>query len=157
FWGIAKLLWSLFRGGRWADCPPISRLKDFLAERLPSNEGARVAAHLELCSACQHRIEGLTTGSPLSVCPPIGRLKEFLSDRLPWEERAWLVAHLELCSACQHRVEGLSTGHNSWPGMAHKLSERSPSPEPALRKVMAKLKEIDEGATGDEPVFAGDL
>src|SRR5439155_3498877 len=35
-------------------------------------------------------------------------------------------------------------------------SEPPPSPEPALRKVMERLKEDNE-ATGDAPAFAGDL
>ncbi|HTU20229.1 MAG TPA: protein kinase [Gemmataceae bacterium] len=109
FWGLATLLWSLFQSVRWVDCPPIGLLKDFLADRLSLTARRRLAAHLEACTACQHRVEGLTAG------------------------------------------------HNSWPSMAHKLSERPPSPEPALRKLMDKLKEGYEGATSDEAAFAGDL
>src|SRR2546421_41910 len=41
-------------------CPPVRPLKAMLAERLPSFEHARVATHLEVCTACQHRVEGLT-------------------------------------------------------------------------------------------------
>jgi hypothetical protein len=105
-WGLVRLI---FRDARWADCPPIDRLKDFLAERLSSDERVRLSAHLEACTACQHRVEGLTAG------------------------------------------------HHSWPGMAHKLSERPSAPEPALRKVMEKLMENDKEVTGDEPVFTADL
>ncbi len=91
------------------------------------------------------------------ICPPIHLLKDFLSEHLPSAERARLAAHLEVCTACQHRVEGLTAGQKSWPGMARKLSVSPPSPEPALRKVMDRLKENDAEATGDEPVFCGDL
>src|SRR6185437_1215682 len=109
FWGLSKLLWPLFRGGQWTYCPSIDHLRDFFAGRLSSDERVRLAAHLEVCPTCQHRVEGLTSGQ------------------------------------------------KSWPGMARKLSERPPSPEPALRKVMDRLKESNEEATGDEPVFCGDL
>ena len=47
--------------------------------------------------------------------------------------------------------------HNSWPGFARKLSDRPAEPEPALRKVMSRLKEGDMEATSDEPALAGDL
>ncbi len=43
-------------------CPQIGHLKDWLAERLRPREHARLAAHLEVCPACQHRVEGLTAG-----------------------------------------------------------------------------------------------
>jgi serine/threonine-protein kinase len=43
-------------------CPPIDRLKAFLRERLPRAEHARLAAHLDGCPTCQHRLEGLTAG-----------------------------------------------------------------------------------------------
>ncbi len=90
-------------------------------------------------------------------CPPIDLLKDFLAESLSSDERVRLAAHLEVCTACQHRVEGLTAGQKSWPGMARKLSASPPSPEPALRKVMDRLKENDAEATGDEPVFCGDL
>jgi len=96
--------------------------------------------------------------APLATCPPIDHLKDFLSDRLPSEERGRLAAHLDGCSFCQHRVEELTVGHNSWPGLARKLSERPAEPEPALQKLMARLKEEkDPQATRDEPVLSGDL
>ncbi|MGH7174195.1 MAG: protein kinase domain-containing protein, partial [Gemmataceae bacterium] len=90
-------------------------------------------------------------------CPSLHRLKDFLAERLPSQERARLAAHLEACTACQHHVEELSAGHKSWAGMARKLSEFSAAPEPALRKVMDKMKEGDVEETSDEPAFAGDL
>jgi len=92
-----------------------------------------------------------------SACPSIGHLKDLLAERLPAGERARLTAHLEHCPVCQHRVEGLSMGHNSWPGLARKLSARPAEPEPALRKVMAQLKDNPEEMTDDEPALAGDL
>jgi Protein kinase domain len=49
--------------GPWLPkCPPIGRLKDLLAECLPSGEQSQLAAHLDVCTACQHRVEGLTAG-----------------------------------------------------------------------------------------------
>jgi hypothetical protein len=91
------------------------------------------------------------------TCPAVGRLKDLLAERLPAREQARLAAHLEVCTTCQHRVEGLSAGQSPWPGVAKKLSERPPPPEPALQKVMARLKGGTEDATRDEPAFAGDL
>src|SRR5262249_19227374 len=91
------------------------------------------------------------------TCPPLSHLKDFLDERLPRGERAGVAAHLELCPICQHRVEGMTAGHNSWRGMAHKLHERPPAPEPALRKVMAQLKENSEETTDNEPALAADL
>jgi hypothetical protein len=95
--------------------------------------------------------------SQAKTCPSIGHLKEFLAERLPSDERAGLAAHLEDCTACQHRVEGLTAGQRSWPVLARKLSEHPPAPEPALRKLMDRLKEDKEEETRDEPVFAADL
>ena len=96
------------------------------------------------------------TGS--TTCPPVGLLKDLLAERLRPHEHARLSAHLEVCTACQHRVEGLTAGQKSWPGMARKLSAHSSAPEPALQKVMARLKDNPEPeATRDEPAFAGDL
>jgi serine/threonine protein kinase len=43
-------------------CPPVARLKDLLAERLPQEEQARLNRHLESCPACQRRLEGLVAG-----------------------------------------------------------------------------------------------
>ncbi len=91
------------------------------------------------------------------TCPSLSHLKDFLDERLAGRERMQLAAHLELCLNCQHRVEGMTAGHNSWRGMAHKLSARPAQPEPALRKVMAHLKEIPEETTDNEPALAGDL
>jgi serine/threonine-protein kinase len=94
---------------------------------------------------------------PMS-CPSVGQLRDLLAERLPSWEQARLAAHLELCKTCQYRVEGLTAGQKSWPGMARHLSQRPPDPEPALRKVMDRLKENpDSEATRDEPVFAADL
>ena len=93
----------------------------------------------------------------LADCPPIGRLKDLLAERLSPGEQARLAAHLEGCTACQHRVEGLTAGQKSWTRVANKLSERPPSPGPALRKVMEELKESIEETTGGEPVFCADL
>src|SRR5262245_19764718 len=45
---------------RRPSCPPMKLLKDFLAERTTPREHARLAAHLEVCAACQYRLEGLT-------------------------------------------------------------------------------------------------
>jgi hypothetical protein len=102
-------------------------------------------------------IIGLCRKVSRNDCPPVSRLKDLLAERLRSEERARLTAHLEICSACQHRLEGLTAGQKSWAGLASKLSERPPSPEPALQKVMARLKEDKQEVTHDEPAFAGDL
>jgi hypothetical protein len=102
-------------------------------------------------------VQSKLTNVPLETCPPQERLKDLLAERLSAGERAGLAAHLELCPVCQYRVERLSMGHNSWPGLARKLSERVAAPEPALRKVMDRLKEGEGEATSDEPVFAADL
>lgn len=45
-----------------APCPPIGRLKALLSDRLPVRDHTRLTAHLEACTACQHRVEGLTAG-----------------------------------------------------------------------------------------------
>lgn len=90
-------------------------------------------------------------------CPTIDRLKDFLAERLPPQKRTRLAAHLEACTVCQHRVEGFTAGQKSWPGVARKLSEYPSAPEPALRKVMDRLKENNDEATGDEAIFCGDL
>ncbi|HEY7330782.1 MAG TPA: protein kinase [Gemmataceae bacterium] len=90
-------------------------------------------------------------------CPSIGDLEDLLGERLPAAERVRVGSHLELCSTCQHRVEGLTAGHHSWRGMAHKLVQRPAEPEPALRKVMAQLKENVEETTDNEPALAVDL
>jgi hypothetical protein len=95
--------------------------------------------------------------SQWKTCPSIGLLKDLLAERLPSPVQGRLAAHLENCIACQHRVEGLTAGQRSWPFLARKLSEHPPAPEPALRKVMERLKEDKEEETRDEPVFAGDL
>ena len=41
--------------------------------------------------------------------------------------------------------------------LARKLSEHPSAPEPALRKVMDRLRENNEEVTRDEPAFSGDL
>jgi hypothetical protein len=96
-------------------------------------------------------------GARPGPCPPVSLLKDLLAERLSPREQARLAAHLEDCTACQHRVEGLTAGQKSWPGLARKLSEPPPAPEPALRRVMNRLKESNEGTTGDAPLCAGDL
>jgi hypothetical protein len=110
-----------------------------------------------VCFAAFCLIRWLLRRVTRSACPSIGRLKDLLAERLPAGERARLTAHLDFCPVCQHRVEGLSMGHNSWPGLARKLTARPAEPEPALRKVMAQLKENPEETTDDEPALAGDL
>jgi hypothetical protein len=92
-----------------------------------------------------------------ATCPPIGLLKAMLAERVRPPMQARLAAHLEVCAACQHRIEGLTAAQSSLPGLARKLSDRPPAPAPALRKVMDRLKESKDEATGAEPVFAGDL
>ena len=92
-----------------------------------------------------------------SICPSIESLKALLAERLPLSEQARLAAHLDVCAACQHRVEGITAGQQAWPGMAHKLSEPRPTPEPALRHVMERLKEGKDEVTRDEPAFSADL
>jgi hypothetical protein len=61
-WGILRLIGWSFASPSQPTCPPISRLKDFLRERLRPDERARVVAHLDYCPSCQHRVEGLTAG-----------------------------------------------------------------------------------------------
>jgi hypothetical protein len=92
-----------------------------------------------------------------AACPSTNRLEALLGDRVPAPENRLLAAHLEACKACQHKVEGLTAAHRSWPGLARKLSDRPPSPEPALRRVMDRLKdEPQDEATRDEPRVACD-
>ncbi len=93
----------------------------------------------------------------LESCPSLDSLRDFLADRLPAETHARVAAHLEACTACQYRVEGLTAGRNSWPGMARKLSDVAAAPEPALRRVMAHLKESNGNVTSDEPMLAANL
>ncbi|MHB1426783.1 MAG: protein kinase domain-containing protein [Gemmataceae bacterium] len=57
----ALIVWLLRRHTRTA-CPSVGHLKDLLGERLPAAERARLTAHLELCSNCQHRVEGMSRG-----------------------------------------------------------------------------------------------
>jgi hypothetical protein len=97
-------------------------------------------------------------GNGRAACPPIDLLKDMLAERLRPGEQAWLAGHLEFCTTCQHRVEGLTAGQKSWPGLARKLSDRPPSPEPALQRVIERLKgEPEPEGTRDEPRFAADL
>jgi hypothetical protein len=60
---------------RPAPCPPVALLRDFLTERVSPQEHARLAAHVDGCAPCQHRLEGLTAG------------------REPWVESARKLAH----------------------------------------------------------------
>ncbi len=59
-WGLTRWFGSPRPRARPVTCPPVSLLKDLLAERLPHRDHVRLAAHLEVCTACQHRVEGLT-------------------------------------------------------------------------------------------------
>ncbi len=90
------------------------------------------------------------------ACPPVGRLKDFLVERLSFPEHRQVAAHLEVCPACQHRVEGLTAGQKSWPALARKLTP-PPPPEPALKQVIEKLKDVPEEQTRDEKPFAAEL
>jgi serine/threonine protein kinase len=45
------------------DCPTSAELEEFLIDRLPAETDNRVSAHLENCPACQHVLEGLTSGA----------------------------------------------------------------------------------------------
>jgi hypothetical protein len=47
---------------RLETCPSLGSLKGFLDDRLSAEDHAKVAAHLEICPECQHRVEGLTAG-----------------------------------------------------------------------------------------------
>jgi hypothetical protein len=62
FWATLHILVLPVVHAPRPDCPPIGRLKDFLSERLRGDERARVAEHLDRCTVCQHRVEGLTAG-----------------------------------------------------------------------------------------------
>jgi serine/threonine-protein kinase len=147
----------------------IGLLMSLLMRGLFSRDGVRGPAwiffFLLLVGLCFLLVWGLTRyfrsspqGARPAACPPVERLRDLLAERLPPREQARLAAHLEHCKTCQYRVEGLTAGQKSWPGMARKLSAHGPAPEPALQKVMARLKENPEPeATSDEPVFAGDL
>jgi serine/threonine protein kinase len=133
--GVRRLFGLASPGAGPAAFPPTGRLKDFLAERLSHPQG------------------GWRFG-----CLSTGRLKDFLAERLSPAEHGRVAAHLEFCKACQRRVEGLTAGHKSWSGLARQLSDRPPSPGPALRRVIESLKgEPEQEATRDEPRFAGDL
>jgi serine/threonine protein kinase len=59
---LLRLLRSKFPEARLESCPSLDSLKDLLADRLPREDHAKVAAHLDECSACQYRVEGLTAG-----------------------------------------------------------------------------------------------
>jgi hypothetical protein len=59
-------------------CPPVGRLKELLADRLPAGESARLTEHLEECPACQRRVEGLAASR--KSWPELARK---LSDRPP--------------------------------------------------------------------------
>jgi serine/threonine-protein kinase len=59
---LLRLLRSKFPDARLESCPSLDSLKDLLADRLPREDHAKVAAHLEECIACQYRVEGLTAG-----------------------------------------------------------------------------------------------
>jgi serine/threonine protein kinase len=89
-WGILRLIGWSFSSTTLSVCPPISQLKDFLRERLRTDDRARVAAHLDYCTSCQHRVEGLTAGqdawtglarrlSP-SAPPPVPALKRVMEN-----------------------------------------------------------------------------
>ncbi|HTU89438.1 MAG TPA: protein kinase [Gemmataceae bacterium] len=135
----ARLFFPRYSRRFWARCLPLlSRLLTALENLL-------------------RRLRSKIPDVQLDACPSLSRLKDFLADRLPAEDHAKLAAHLEDCTACQHRVEGLTAGQRSWPGMARKLGAFPSPPEPALRKVMAQLKENTEETTDNEPAFAADL
>src|SRR5262245_19983612 len=57
-----RLLRVAFAVAQPGASPPIGLLKELLAEQFPPRQQARVAAHLDVCTACQHRLEGLTAG-----------------------------------------------------------------------------------------------
>src|SRR5205823_6016396 len=61
-WALARMFRRLPPAARAVSCPQIGLLKDWLAERLRPREHTRLAAHLEVCPSCQHRVEGLTAG-----------------------------------------------------------------------------------------------
>jgi len=61
-WAVIRVFREMIGDARPAPCPGIDLLKELLTERLPPREQARLAAHLEVCTACQHRVEGLTAG-----------------------------------------------------------------------------------------------
>src|SRR5207249_4309338 len=69
--GIIRLLRSRFASVPPRTCPSVNLLKDLLAERLAPREHTRLAAHLEGCTVCQHRVEGLTAGH--KSWPPMAR------------------------------------------------------------------------------------
>jgi serine/threonine-protein kinase len=121
--------------------------------------GAKIKGSAPVFGARVHAwLDPAFRGAPRAACPPFEHLKDLLADRLPTHEQARLAAHLEHCKTCQYRVEGLTAGQKSWPGMARKLSAHRLEPEPALQKVMERLKDNPEPeATSDEPVFAADL
>jgi serine/threonine-protein kinase len=81
-WGIKRWFPSAPPGNRPLPCPPIGRLKDLLAEQLPPREHARLAAHLESCTACQHRVEGLMARQDPSGALA-GKLKQPPRDAAP--------------------------------------------------------------------------
>jgi hypothetical protein len=98
------LLWrALERGPRWLwarircpGCPPVSRLRDLLAERLPAGEHARLTAHLDTCPACQHCVEKLTADQPSwlgmarnlrhEAQPAVPALREVIDRLKGWEK-----------------------------------------------------------------------
>jgi hypothetical protein len=89
-WGRRRELRAAPRGSQPPACPPLALLKDLLAERLPPQEHARLARHLEVCTACQHRVEGLTAGQgswagmarKLAAQPPAAPALRRVMDRL---------------------------------------------------------------------------
>ncbi len=132
----------------------------FFPRYLPRFWGKCLSLLSRLLTALESLLRRLRSKIPdvrLDVCPSLRGLKDLLADRLPAEDHAKLATHLEDCAACQHRVEGLTAGQRSWPGMARKLSAFPSAAEPALRKVMDRLKESKEEATTDQPAFAADL
>src|SRR5262245_12698045 len=58
-----------------SDCPPEARLRQLLADELPSPEGADLAAHLEDCGRCRQTLDHLLTADPgprAASRPPAG-------------------------------------------------------------------------------------
>jgi WD40 repeat protein len=79
-------------------------------------------------------------------CPGAGQWQSLLDGSATLTDQAGLSAHLETCRRCQQTLEGLAADRPTWDRTAHCGADR----EPALREVMAELKQ-EEGVAPTGP------
>src|SRR6478752_4932909 len=91
-------------------------------------------------------------------CPPAERLRSLLAGRLSPGVADEVTAHVERCDRCQAALDELAGGA-SCAGLAAALAGDEPAPEPALRRVMERVKRAPapEATRAEQDPAAPDL